>query len=257
MSKVKLFLSFGLILFYYQSVSQKNFVLLETNLDKNKVQQCLSTARRCEAVLLRNSPPTSLNFSENSSITNNSVNNLIERFNNAYPKSKPSSSNDPLIERVLVKEKPNAIRLTYSFLPQDQSSTLDFVQMIILFDPKDNMKVLDMFVRGKSEVGAVTLTEREKLKFKKPEPPAPTPVVKATPSTESNTKTTTATKKTPAKKTTTKTPTKSQAKTGTTTPKTNTTTSKTGTIKTGTTKTSTTKPTTKPAVKTTAPTKKN
>lgn len=222
MTKVKLSLVLGLILSYYQSVSQKNFVLFETNLDKSKVQQCLSTARRAEAVLLRNSPPTSLNFSENSSITNNSVNNMIERFNNAYPKSKPSSSNDPLIERVLLKEKPNAIRLTYASLPEGQNVTADFVQMIVLFDPKDNMKILDMFVRGKSEVGAITLTEREKLKFKKPEPPAP--VVKTTPSAApaktAAKKTTTSTKKTTTK-TPAKTTTKPAAKTTTpaTTPK--------------------------------------
>src|SRR6185369_15474234 len=116
MSKVKLILSFGLILCYYQSISQKNYVILETNLDKSVVSQCLNTARRVEAVMLKNSPPTSLTFSNNSTITNNAIGNLSERFIAAYPKSKPSSLNDQVIERVLVREKPNALRLTYCSL---------------------------------------------------------------------------------------------------------------------------------------------
>ncbi len=170
----------------------------------------MSTVRRCEAVMLKNSPPTSLTFSNNSTITNNAIGGLSERFIGAYPKSKPSSSNDPIIERVLVREKPNAIRLTYCFLPQDQNATADFVQMIVVFDAGPNPKILDMFVRGKSEVGPITLTEREKLKFKKPEPPAPTPVVKATPKAT--------TPKTATKKTTSKTPVKTAPKAAAKTP---------------------------------------
>src|SRR5882672_8069473 len=99
MSKVKLFLSLGLIISYYQSLSQKNYVILETNLDKSVQAQCLSTARRCEAVMLKNSPPTSLSFSNNSTMTNNAISNLSERFIASYPKSKPSSSTDRVIDR--------------------------------------------------------------------------------------------------------------------------------------------------------------
>jgi hypothetical protein len=201
MTKVKLSLALGLILNYYQSVSQKNFVILETNVDKSKVQQCLATARKCEAVMQKNSPHSSLNFSSNSTISNNTINNFQERFMAAYPQTKPSSSNDPLIERMLLNEKPNVMRLTYCFLPKDQNSTADFIQLILQFDPKENMKILDMFIRGKSEVGAITLTEREKLKFKKPEPPAPvakTAPKESTPKPAAK-KTSTTTKKSTAK----------------------------------------------------------
>jgi hypothetical protein len=216
MYKIKILLAFGLIFNYYQSFSQKNYVILETNLDKSKISQCLSTARRCEAVMLKNSPPTSLAFSSNSTMTNNAINNLSERFIATYPKSKPSSSTDQIIDRVLVKEKPNAIRLTYCSLPKDKNVTSDFVQLVVLFDSEPNPKILDIFVKGKSEVGNITITEREKLPPKKPEVQAPAPVVKATPTKTSTTKTTT--KKTTPKKTVSKTPTKTQPKDASKTP---------------------------------------
>jgi hypothetical protein len=109
---------------------------------------------------------------------------------------------------VLVKEKPNALRLTYCFFPPDKNVTGDFVQMIVLFDPGPNPKILDIFVKGKSEVGAMTITEREKLP-KKPEVQAP--VAKATPAKTKTTKA--ATKKTAPKKAASKTPVKTQTKT--------------------------------------------
>ena len=194
MSKVKFLLSLGLLICGFKSFSQKNFVIQETNIDKNKAAQFISAARRCEAVLLKNSPPTSLAFSNNSTLTNNSINNLSERFLASYPKSKPSSSTDRIIERVLTREKPNAVRFTYCFMQQGKYTTADFVQLTVIFDP-GSPKIIDIQVKGKAETPLVTLTEREM----NPPPPPPVQVAKKTPA---KTQTKTTTKPKPKTKTT-------------------------------------------------------
>ncbi len=181
MKNIKSVLLLLALLIFFPSFSQK-FVVQETNLDKKKISQYLSAARRCRAALLKEQNIGSLPFSSNSSLTNNSLNALSDRFINLFPKGlKPSEADGQVVERALLPQKEQVIKLTYGFLPLDKKATTDFIQLTVSFDPGSAQpKITNIQVKGKDHIGILTFTERELLKLRKP-PASTKPVAKKSP----------------------------------------------------------------------------
>ena len=151
----------------------QNYVLQETNIDPQKNQsQFIYAAKRCEAVLEKRSPVTSLAFSGNSTLTNNFINGLSDKFlANFQPSKIPDYG--PVIERASANNRDKMVSLTYALFAPDKRITDKYVQLVVFFDKASpSPKILDIQVKNKADMGTVTITEREIVNLKKKSEPA-------------------------------------------------------------------------------------
>ncbi len=171
MNKLKSLLLPCALFMVYGSTAQ-NYVIQETNIDPQKnLSQFIYAAKRCEAVLEKRSPVTSLAFSNNSTMTNNFINALSDKFVSNFPPSKIADYG-PVIERTAVNDRDKIVKLTYALFAADQRSTDKYVQVVVFFDKASpSPKILDIQVKNKADMGMMNITEREIVNLKKkPEP---------------------------------------------------------------------------------------
>jgi|GEM_PF-3543397 cell division septation protein DedD len=215
MNKLKSLLLSTALFIICQSFGQ-SFVLQETNVKKN-VTQCVNTAKKCQLVLLKKQTLYTLPFSTKSSLTNNAINSLADKFTNFYPKES-AKGDGPFIERGFENPRDQIVKLTYAYISPNLYETTDYAQVVVFFDNSGTSpKINDIQVMNKIDLGILRLTEREKLKFK-PEPIAQKPAAKPTtkpatkPATKATAKPTAKTTAKPATKPTTKPATKPSTK---------------------------------------------
>ncbi|MBI3481736.1 MAG: hypothetical protein HY015_01950 [Bacteroidetes bacterium] len=224
MYKIRLVLLLFGSFILFRSFGQ-NFVLQESNLDEKKNSQYFATVKKCESVLLKKEPISSLPFSSKSTLTNNYLKELCDKF----PQLRPSGEFEKVINRDF-RNAEKIIKLTYTYVAPDKNETTKYIQLFVQFDKSSTSpKIVDLQLKTPADVGIITLSSKEADRLrKKPEPPAPKNVTKApaktTPKAPSKTPIKTAPKTpqtTPAKtapKPQPKTPTKTSPKTQPKTP---------------------------------------
>lgn len=163
------FCLFGLFI-VCNSFSQ-NFILQESNLDPKKNSQFFVIAKRCESVLLKKEEISSLQFSSKSTLTNNYLRDLCNKF----PQLRPAGDYEKVIKRDFKSATDKIIKFTYTFVPPDKNNTAKYVQLYIQFDKESaSPKIVDLQLKTPADVGIITLSNQEVDKLrKKPEPPAP------------------------------------------------------------------------------------
>ncbi len=155
-------LSFALIIFY-PSIGQK-FIIQETNIGKkNTASQYLNLAKKCKLVLLKKQTLYTLPISSKSTLTNNSINALADKFTDGFPKGiDPLKSDERVIERGYENKREDVVQLTYCVLPANQYTTTDYIQMTVYFDSSGpNPLISNIEVKSIASLGIITLTERE------------------------------------------------------------------------------------------------
>src|SRR5260370_10334101 len=170
MSKKSLVLGlFGLFI-VCNSFSQ-NFILQESNLDTKKNSQYFVIAKRCESVLLKKEPISSLQFSSKSTLTNNYLKDLCDKF----PILRPAGDYEKVIKRDFKSATDKLIKFTYTFVPPDKNNTAKYVQLFVQFDKESaSPKIVDLQLKNPADIGIITLSNLEVDKLrKKREPPAP------------------------------------------------------------------------------------
>jgi len=201
---------FGLLI--VRTSFSQNFILQESNLDPKKNSQFFVIAKRCESVLLKKEEISSLQFSSKSTLTNNYLRDLCNKF----PQLRPAGDYEKVIKRDFKSATDKIIKFTYTFVPPDKNNTAKYVQLYILFDKESaSPKIVDLQLKTPADVGIITLSNQEVDKLrKKPEPPAPEKkATKSTTPTKKTTKPSTPTKKTTSPAPTKKTPSKTAPKT--------------------------------------------
>ncbi len=179
MKKLKPLFLFSGLLICIQSFGQ-SFILQETNIKKN-TSQCINAAKKCKLVLLKKQTMYTLPFSNKSTLTNNALNALSEKFMKVFPKEVPYDVDGVVIERAPRNERDQVVKLSYGFLAAGKKETTNYVLLIVTFENSGaSPKIDNIQVKRMDEIGVLALTEREMLKFKKePEPkPAAKPVKK-------------------------------------------------------------------------------
>jgi hypothetical protein len=175
------------LLFCFQSFAQ-SFIIQETNIKKN-TSQCINLAKKCKMVLLKKQTMYTLPFSSKSTITNNFLNQLSEKFMRVYPKEASQDVDGTTIERLPGNEREQVVKLTYGFLAPNTNQTTDYVLLSVSFDNSGTSPKVDkIIVQNKEDLGILTLTERDKLAFK-PKPAAkPATKTASKPATKTTTK---------------------------------------------------------------------
>jgi len=128
MNTPKSLLLFSALFIMNQSFGQ-SFVLQETNIKKNTTQ-AVNTARKCELVLLKKQTLYTLPFSSKSSLSNNAINSLAEKFTNFYPKES-AKGDGPFMERGFENPRDQIVKLTYAYMLPDKYETTDYAQIIV------------------------------------------------------------------------------------------------------------------------------
>ncbi len=149
----------------------QNFILQESNLDTKKNSQYFVIAKRCESVLLKKEAISSLQFSSKSTLTNNYLKDLCDKF----PILRPAGDYEKVIKRDFKSVTDKLIKFTYTFVPPDKNNTAKYVQLFIQFDKESaSPKIVDLQLKTPADIGILTLSNLEVDKLrKKPEPPAP------------------------------------------------------------------------------------
>ncbi len=163
---------FGLFgLFIVGKSFSQNFILQESNLDTKKNSQYFVIAKRCESVLLKKEPISSLQFSSKSTLTNNYLKDLCDKF----PLLRPAGDYEKVIRRDFKTATDKLIKYTYTFVPPDKNNTAKYVQLFVQFDKESaSPKIVDLQLKTPADIGIITLSNLEVDKLrKKPEPPAP------------------------------------------------------------------------------------
>src|SRR5258707_426396 len=149
----------------------KNFILQESNLVTKKTSQYFVIVQRCESVLLKKESISSLPFSSKSTLTNNYLKDLCDKF----PVLRPAGNYEKVIKRDFNSASDKIIKLTYTFVPPDKNNTAKYVQLFVQFDKESaSPKIVDLQLKTPADIGIITLSNLEVDKLrKKPEPPAP------------------------------------------------------------------------------------
>lgn len=148
-----------------KSTAQK-FILRETNLDPKKNSYYFEVAKKCEAFLQKKIQVTSLPLSSECKHTNNSLQGLSDYFSKHVPEAKDYGA---ALMRSFKDDKQKILKVTYGVLPADQTSTLNFTQLIITFEKASaSPKILDLQIKSQNNTGAFSLTPQEVATIRKP-----------------------------------------------------------------------------------------
>lgn len=149
-----------LLLFSVPAFSQ-NFILQETTLDRNNSTSYFGTVKRVEMVLRKQGDMNSLPFSSKCTLTSNSFTPMQEAFEKNIP---PSQSPD--YGKVMIRDfksgKDKIIKLTYGKVPPDKSETIDYVQLVVIFNSDSkNPQIDDVQIKNKVDVGILKFNREE------------------------------------------------------------------------------------------------
>jgi hypothetical protein len=144
----------------------QKFVLQETNVDRKKnANQYINVAKACEALFLKKQTLATIPISDQSSLTNNAINALSDKFIANLPKEiKPDimagKGHEAVVNRDLKGERQRMVKLTYGVMSPNQNNTYNYVQIVVIFDPKSYApKIDDIKVKTRSEY--ITFTDKE------------------------------------------------------------------------------------------------
>lgn len=197
------------LLFVAQAFGQ-NFILQETTLDRNNSTSYFGTVKRVEMVLRKKGDMNSLPFSSKCTLTSNSFTPMAEVFEKNIPPSQAPDYGKVMI-RDFKSGKDKIIKLTYGKVPPDKSETIEYVQLVVIFNSDSkNPQIDDVQIKNKVDVGILKF-DREELDYlrnkTKPKPVVvaqkPAPATK-TAATKSSGAKSTGTKSTGTKSTGTK-----------------------------------------------------
>ncbi|MBS1950803.1 MAG: hypothetical protein OJF59_001887 [Cytophagales bacterium] len=188
-------------------LSAQNFIVRESNIDRTKSPtQFFTSAKKCEEVLRKKLPISSIIFSDKSTLTNSSINAMGDLFVSYFNKIKPDfTGKEQVIERS-VSDRNKVVKTTYGFVPVDKNQAQNFIQIVVVFESGiPNAKVADIQVKTPTDLGYYALDYNELQKLRKKPEPATTKKPDATPAkkpaaTSPKKKTTTSVKKKPVKK---------------------------------------------------------
>jgi hypothetical protein len=147
----------------------QKFVLRETNLDPKKNSYYFEVAKKCEAFLQKRLLVTSLPLSSECKHTNNSLQGLSDYFSKHVPDLSDAKNYGIALQRKITDDKQKVLKITYGVLPADQTSTLNFTQLILTFEKASSSpKILDMQIKSQNNTGAFSLTPEEVAIVRKP-----------------------------------------------------------------------------------------
>lgn len=168
MKKIYLLSVLMLGLICSKSMAQK-FVLRETNLDPKKNSYYFEVAKKCEQFLQKRLQVTSLPLSTECKHTNNSLQGLSDYFMKHVPDLIDSKDYGTALLRTVNDDKEKILKITYGVMPTDQTSTLNFTQLILTFEKASSSpKILDMQIKGQNNMGAFSLSPQEIATLRKP-----------------------------------------------------------------------------------------
>ncbi|MGC4023053.1 MAG: hypothetical protein QM734_14470 [Cyclobacteriaceae bacterium] len=151
----------------------QKFILQETNVDRKKnANQYINVAKGCQALFLKKQTIATIPISDQSSLTNNAINALSDKFVANLPKEmKPDimsgKGNEAIVNRDLKGERQRVVKLTYGVMSPNQNNTYNYVQIVVIFDPKSYApKIDDIKVKTRSEY--ITFTDKELASMNSP-----------------------------------------------------------------------------------------
>jgi len=156
----------------------QNFVLREANLDPKKNSYYFEVVKKCELYLQKKAQVTSLPLSMQCKHTSNSLQSLSDYFMAHLPNLKDSKDYGKALHRSFKDDKEKVIKVTYGTLPPDQTSTINYTQLIISFEKASSSpKILDIQIKSQANLGAFSLSPQEVAALRA-KPAAPQPIAK-------------------------------------------------------------------------------
>lgn len=169
-------LVFGLI---FSKLPAQHFICREANLDPKKNGYYFEVVRKCELYLQKKTQVTSLPLSSQCQHTSGSLQTLSDYFIKHLPDLKDPKDYGKALQRSFKDDKEKVIRVTYGTLLADQTSTINYTQLIISFEKASSSpKILDIQIKSQANLGAFNLSPQEIAELRAKPKPVNQPIAK-------------------------------------------------------------------------------